>query len=388
MSEKLYYIDPYMSHFTATVLSCTQDNKGFATVLDRTAFYPEGGGQPCDIGFLTVAEDSIEVFDVGEKDGEIVHHTSMPLPVGEMVSGDIDFQRRFDHMQQHTGEHIFSGVVHTLFGYDNVGFHLGEKDVVVDFNGAMTAEDVRAVQDRANEIVWLDQKVSATFPDNVKELTYRSKKELSGKIRIVTAGDADVCACCGTHTSSTAQCGPIVAVNFAAYKGGVRINILSGRRAVDFLMERNHDCYAISHALSSPLDKITLALQSRMEETDSLKLELSEAKKQLMEYWAAQAEAKNNLCVFEKAGLNGTELQNLCLMLSKKAGTAIVFTSPEKGSSKLCIISTVFDTNRLGKHITANLGGKGGGKPGIFQGFIETPTDCEALRGIVSSYSE
>ncbi|MBR5521143.1 MAG: alanyl-tRNA editing protein [Oscillospiraceae bacterium] len=386
MSEKLFYTDRYMTDFDGTVLSCTEDKKGWAIVLDQTAFYPEGGGQPCDRGVMCWGENTALINDVREKSGQVVHYSDTAIPEGTQVHGTIDWDRRFDMMQQHTGEHIFSGVVNSMFGYNNVGFHLSEKDNVVDFDGPMTKEDIKAVMDRCNAEIWANRPVIAGYPENVKELEYRSKKELSGPIRIVSAGNADTCACCGTHTSTTAQAGPVVAISSMAYKGGTRINILCGRRAVEYLKQRNDDCYAISHQLSAPVEKITDAVAARMAEIDQLKYRLAGARRQLMAVWAEKAEVTDGLCIMVSENLRSNEILQLTQMLAGKANTALVYSPQQDTNGKLCIISTEKDTNKLGRHISATLGGKGGGKPGTYQGFVEKETDADMLSALVKSF--
>ena len=170
MSEKLFYENRYMTEFDATVLSCTEDKKGWAVVLDRTAFYPEGGGQPADHGTMSFGDTVAQIEDVRERGGLVVHYTQTEIPAGTQVHGVIDWDRRFDFMQQHTGEQMFSGVVMSMFGYSNVGFHLTEKDNVVDFDGPLSKEDIKAIMDRCNQIVWAEQPVDTGWPENVKEL--------------------------------------------------------------------------------------------------------------------------------------------------------------------------------------------------------------------------
>lgn len=386
MSEKLFYKDRFMQEFDGTVISCTQDKKGWAIVLDQTAFYPEGGGQPCDHGTMSFGDVMAQVTDVREKADVITHYTDTEIPVGTVVHGVIDWDRRFDFMQQHTGEHMFSGAVNSLFGYNNVGFHLSERDNVVDFDGPLTKDDIRMVMDVCNASVWADQPVITGWPENVKEMEYRSKKELSGPIRIVHTGDVDTCACCGTHTATTAQAGPIVALTSMAYKGGTRINILCGRRAVDYLKNRNDDCYNISHQLSSPVESITEAVSARMNEIEQLKIQLAAAKRRLIALWAEKAETDGEICIMCKDDLASNEIQNLTLLLAEKAKTAVVCSKHTGGNSKICIVSSDKDTNKLGRHISATLGGKGGGKPGIYQGFVEQDTDEAQLTELVKSF--
>ena len=387
MSEKLFYENRYMTEFDAVVLSCDEDKKGWAVVLDRTAFYPEGGGQPADHGTMAFGDTVAQIDDVRERGGQVVHYTQTEIPRGTQVHGVIDWDRRFDFMQQHTGEHMFSGVVMSLFGYSNVGFHLTEKDNVVDFDGPMTKEDIKAVMDRCNEIVWLNQPVVTGWPENVKELEYRSKKELSGPIRIVSAGQADTCACCGTHTATTSQAGPVVALSSMAYKGGTRIHILCGKRAVEYLKNRNDDCYDISHQLSSPVENITSAVAARMKEIEELKIALAAAKRQLIAFWADSAAVNDGLCIMCRPDLASNEIQSLAVALGEKAATAIVYSRQRDANPKICIVSAEKDTNRLGRHISASLGGKGGGKPGLYQGFVEKQADEDTLTQLVKSFA-
>ena len=387
MTEKLFYTDSFMQEFDGTVLSCTEDKKGWAVVLDATAFYPEGGGQPADHGVMLWGENSTNVTDVREKGGVITHYTDSEIPVGTVVHGKIDWDRRFDFMQQHTGEHIFSGVVNTMFGYNNVGFHLSERENVVDFDGPLTKEEIKAIMDRCNEAVWANRDVYAGFPENVKELEYRSKKELQGAIRIVRAGDADICACCGTHTHTTAQAGPVVAINSQAYKGGTRITIACGKRAVEYLKQRNDDCFNVSHQLSVPVENITSAVSARMDEIGQLKFALANAKRQLMTMLAEKATAEDGMCIMIMDELQSNEIQTLASLLAAKAPTAVVLSPQGENNSKLCIISTEYDTNKLGRHICASLGGKGGGKPGAFQGFVEKPADENTLAQLIKTFA-
>ena len=386
MTKKLFYDNSFMQEFGAVVISCENDKKGWAVVLDQTAFYPDGGGHQRDQGVIAFGQTTVNVLDTREKNGVIIHYTDGEIPVGTQVHGKIDWVRRFDFMQQHTGEHMFSGVVNSMFGYNNVGFHLSEKDNVVDFDGPLSKDDIKAVMDRCNEIVWANQAVETGFPSNVKELKYRSKKELQGEIRIVRTGSADICACCGTHTATTSQAGPIVALNSQAYKGGTRISILCGKRAVEYLKNRNDDCYDISHQLSVPVENITTAVSARMEEIGQLKFALANAKRQLMAVWAEKADVTDDTCIMVKEDLNSQEIQSFATLLSEKAKTAVVLSPQAENGGKICIISTVYDTNKLGRHISATLGGKGGGRPGTYQGNVDKTADENALKELIASF--
>ena len=202
-TEKLYDKDSHRKEFEAMVLSCeekcTADGKktGYRVVLDRTAFFPEGGGQFGDVGWL----DDTEVFDTHEKNGVIYHETKEPLESGQTVKGKLNFEVRFDRMQQHSGEHILSGLVHSLYGYDNVGFHLGAEITTLDFNGELTEEQVRDLELRANRAVFENVPVQVLYPtkEQLKSVNYRSKIEIEGQVRIVSIPGYDICACCAPH---------------------------------------------------------------------------------------------------------------------------------------------------------------------------------------------
>ena len=204
-TEKLYYADAFISEFPATVLSCEPGKSGWQVVLDCTAFYPEGGGQPADHGTL----GAVHVTDVHEKDGVIFHTCDWPVETGALVTGRIDWPRRFDHMQQHSGEHILSGILCADYHCDNVGFHMGADTVTIDYNADISWEQALAAERKANEIIWADREADISFPgpEELEALNYRSKKELTGSVRIVTFPEADCCACCGTHVLRAGQVG-------------------------------------------------------------------------------------------------------------------------------------------------------------------------------------
>ena len=234
-TEKLYYQDPYLTAFTARVLSCEKSKSGWAVVLDRTAFYPEGGGQPADHGTL----GAVQVTDVHETKGVIFHTCDGPVEIGTQVAGAVDWPRRFDHMQQHSGEHILSGLLCSLYHCDNVGFHLGADTVTIDYNAELTWEQVMAAEKAANEVIWQDTPVDITFPapDALARLNYRSKKALTGQVRIVAFPGADCCACCGTHVRRAGEVGIIKVLSCQKFREGARLEILCGSRAYRYLSQ-------------------------------------------------------------------------------------------------------------------------------------------------------
>ena len=229
-TQKLYETDAYVQEFNAAVLSCTPQGEAFAVVLDRTAFFPAGGGQPCDLGTLGGAK----VLDV-RTDGETVTHlTDAPLPVGQTVAGCLDWARRLDAMQQHTGEHILSGALHRLFGAENVGFHIGTPYVRMDTSIPLTAAQLAQAEAAANAAVRADTPVRCyvRFAEALAASDFRSKKEIDGAVRLVEGG-GDRCACCGTHLARTGEVGLIKIISAQHYKIGMRLAVACGQRAYD-----------------------------------------------------------------------------------------------------------------------------------------------------------
>ncbi len=375
--EKLYYNDSFACRFEATVTDCFECKNGYAVILDRTLFYPEGGGQPCDKGSLCWSQGQTEIFDVREKDDCIYHYAKSSIPTGTKVCGEIDFERRFDLMQQHTGEHIVSGIVHSLFGYDNVGFHLTEKDMSLDFSGVLSSEDIQRVISAANDIIIKNQPIVADYPD-VSNLEYRSKKALNGPIRIVRAGSADICACCGTHLKTTGQVQMIAVKDSMKYKGGTRIFLGCGKRVYADYCAKTQQCLDISHSLSAKTDEISSRVRDKISECENLKISLSALKDELFDCWVSAISCKSTGFI-SKDGLNGSELQRLCAKISEKCPTACAVSRQSDGTGKFCIFSSVLDTNAVGKTICQKLNGKGGGKPGTFQGTFTVIENAEQI---------
>jgi alanyl-tRNA synthetase len=249
MMKKLYYERPYVKSFEAKVLECRPGKDGmFLIILDQTAFYPEGGGQPSDRGTL----GEVSVLDVREKSEEILHLTDKPLKEGSVVTGVIDWDRRFIHMQNHTGEHLLSGIVHKHYGFENVGFHMGKDEVTVDFDGVLTKEQLEKAEAEANDKIWQNVPVLESFPskEELSNMDYRSKKELTGQVRIVEIPGGDICACCGTHVMKTGEIGILKVTGMKKYKGGVRVSMLCGKMAFMDYKKKQTSVSGISTLLS------------------------------------------------------------------------------------------------------------------------------------------
>lgn len=288
MTEKLYELDSYCRRFTTTVLDCRPYGAGYAVQLSRTAFFPEGGGQAADAGTL----DDVPVTDVQIVDGEIWHYTTAPLTVGAEVEGNLNWETRFSRMQHHTAEHIVCGIAHRWHGLENVGFHLGSEDVTLDLDGELTREQIDAIEQETNRIVWANVAVTASVPaaDELANIAYRSKKELDGDVRLVTIDGVDCCACCAPHVARTGEIGLIKLLDFIRYKGGVRIHLLCGAAALEDYRLRYAQCAAISAKLSVKQSDLTDSVDRLIAEKDGYKQALREANRNLADAMVASVE--------------------------------------------------------------------------------------------------
>ena len=367
-TEKYFEADAYR------ILAIEPDGKGGGkAALDGTVFYPEGGGQPADRGTLTLADGTVlTVTDVHESAG-VIWHTVASLPesvsAGAVVTEAIDWTWRFDKMQQHTGEHILSGILHRMFGAENVGFHIGSDAVRMDTSVPISAEGLREAELAANRIVWQDVPVVITYPtrEELAALTYRSKKEIEGQVRIVTIPGADVCACCGTHTASTGAVGQIKILASENYKGGVRLSIVCGERALlaaQAMRERQADIGAL---LSAKPSETANAVHRVYDEYTALKFAHFGLCGQLFDALAAQVVPGEDALRIVP-GLDPDGLHRLAVRLSEATtGLCAALTPNEKGTG-YCLAQAGGDVRALTKALNAALNGRGGGKPGICQG--------------------
>ena len=381
MTEKLFYQDSHLAEFEAKVLSCMPvppdilpgRSGGYAAELDRTAFFPEGGGQYADTGVL----GGVRVTDVQEKDGRILHLLERPLEPGSCVKGCIDWEERFMKMQQHSGEHIVSGLVHSTFGYDNVGFHLGSEDCTMDFNGELTKEQLVQIEQEANRAVWKNLEIQTLYPskEELAGMEYRSKIEIEGQVRIIVVPGYDVCACCAPHVSHTGEIGLIKLTHVQRYKGGARVTMLCGGRALQDYETKQEQAGQISALLCAKENEIAEAVRHLRDEADSLKYELGEKEKKLI---AAKAEMipkdGGPVCVFTEdiAGDSMRLLMNLVL----EAGHSVcaVFHGNDSDGYRYVIGSRTQNMRELVKGFNAAFDGRGGGKQEMVQG---TARGCE-----------
>ena len=367
MTEKLYYSDPFLKEFTATVLSCEQGKNGWQVVLDRTAFYPEGGGQPTDFGTLGGAH----VTDVREKEGVIIHTCDSELPVGDTVTGVIDWERRFDHMQQHSGEHIVSGIICARYGCDNVGFHLGKDIVTIDFNHDISPDDLPAIEAQANAFIWSDTPIDIRFLEGeaLQQAEYRSKKFIPGTVRLVAFPGADCCACCGTHVLRAGQVGFIKLLSCQKFREGVRIELLCGKRAFDYLSGTWEQNLSVSRALSAKPMQTAAAVERLQGELESVKLRCAALETADCARKAAEYAAKGDVLLLE-GPMSADSVRRLCdAVLDTCGGRCAVFAG-EDGNFKYAIGLRGGDVRPLVKELNTTLNGRGGGKPDFAQGSV------------------
>ena len=382
--EKLYQQDPFLTRFTAQVVSGAADKGGRSVVLDRTAFYPEGGGQPADHGTLGDAR----VLDVHEKDGVVTHLCDRALPVGAEVSGHIDWARRFDHMQQHSGEHIVSGMLCSAFHCDNVGFHLGADTVTIDYNADISWEQVQDIERRANQYIWENHPIHIWYPspEELAALPYRSKKALEGPVRLTEFPGADLCACCGTHVSTTGQVGAIKILSAQSYKGGTRLAVVCGERAHQSIAAAWQDAAAVGTLLSSAPGRLLPAVQNLQTAEAALKQRLAAMQNALSEA-LAQAAVPGQPAVLYCDGADGDGLRRICLAVSARTNalTAVLASGGQGLAYALCLPGG--DVRPVCKALNEAFGGRGGGKPGFCQGSLAC-TDFADVQNFLVNYHE
>ena len=366
-TEKLYYKDSHCFEFTALVLDCRETARGPALVLDRTAFFPEGGGQLADTGSL----GAVKVLDVHEKEGEILHYCDGPLMPGERVEGRLDAEQRLVRMQNHSGEHVVSGLAHKLFGCENVGFHMGEDFVTIDFDRELSREQLMEIETLANRAVREDLPVSCTFPEPeaLKSLEYRSKLELTENVRIVEIPGVDRCACCAPHVERTGEIGLIKVLDWERHRGGLRLSLACGMLALRDYRVKQENISAISQALSSKRHETAAAVERLLQEQQKSKERIAALSLELARYMAEdREETEGNICVFDSV-LDEVALRELVnLLMEKCRGIAAAFSGDDRRGYRYIMGSRELDMRSLAKELNSLIEGRGGGKARMIQG--------------------
>ena len=368
-TRRLYYEDSHLKEFRAVVLSCEKYKDGYRVELDRTAFFPEGGGQFGDRGWL----DGIQVTDTREEDGVIWHMTAEAVPEGSEVLGRLDYEERFSRMQQHTGEHILSGLVHSMYGYDNVGFHLGQDATTLDFNGELSGEQILDLERRANQAVYEDIPVQVLYPDSeeLKKLDYRSKIEIEGQVRLVSVPGYDICACCAPHVQRTGEIGVIKVQSCERHRGGCRVTIVCGDRALKDYQEKQRGVTDVSVALSARPDQIGEAVLRLKEQQEKLREQLNRMQALYLEEKLGRIRPdQRNVCIFEE-DLDNIAVRNFINgAVERCPGICAAFVGTDDGGYRYILGSRNVDLRVFAKELNARFQGKGGGKPEMVQGSL------------------
>lgn len=366
--EKLFYKDSYISSFNATVIGCVKNSDFYHITLDKTAFFFEGGGQKADTGFIG---DAV-VSDVREIDGEIIHICDRELVIGKEYSCSIDWNARFRRMQQHGGEHIVSGIVHSMYGYDNVGFHMEDDYVTVDFNGELTREQLDEVEDKANEAVCKNYDIICYFPDEneLKDLDYRSKLDLTEGVRLVKIENTDLCACCAPHFSKTGEIGVIKILDFMRHRGGIRLVMKSGFDAVEDYRSKYKSVYEISNLLSAKQGEITSAVERLQRENEELYREFSAFK------LSVARNAEKSLVITEKCAylitsdFDADMMRQVANCGMDKSELCLIFSGNDEGGYSYIAGSKTLDMKGVAKSLNEALQGRGGGRDTMIQGKV------------------
>lgn len=366
MTEKLYYSDGHLSRFTARVTSCEKEDGTWAVKLDRSAFFPGGGGQEADEGVLS----DMKLLGLREEGEDIVHLTPAPLEPGALVEGRIDWPLRFSRMQGHSGEHILSGTVHRLFGYDNVGFHMGEEAITIDFSGELSREDLSRAELEANRAIWRDVPVRTLLPTpgELAAMDYRSKKELTGQVRIVEIEGVDLCACCAPHVSHSGEVGLLKIIDSMRHRGGTRLTLLCGEAALLDYEALHENNAAVSAALSAKRLETGGAIARVMAEQEERRAELTKLKRELLQLKAAALRpTEGSICIFE-CDIDMITLRELVNAGSELAGKVCAGFAGTDGDYKYIIGSRTVPLRARAKEINAAIDGRGGGSDAMIQG--------------------
>ena len=374
MTEKLYNRDAYLSAFDARVLTVSEHKNGFLVETDATAFFPEGGGQGADTGTL----GGFQVLDVQEREGHIFHLLDGAPGVGETLHGELDFSLRFERMQCHTGEHIVSGVLHSLCGAENVGFHLGDI-VTLDIDRVLDRATLDRAEDLANAAVFrnLPVRISYPTPEQLPSMTYRAKLDLTENVRIVTIEGVDACACCAPHVAYTGEIGLIKLLDFERHRGGTRILMQAGARALRDYREKYRNIAAIGAALSTKQHETADAVAHLLEANAQLEYEFKRHRIRAAEARAeGLSECAGSVALFLDADASYDELRALCLAAKDRVCGVTAALSESDGAYRYVMTASAFPIEERLKEINAALSGRGGGRGGIVQGTLSAQRDA------------
>jgi alanyl-tRNA synthetase len=381
MTERLYYTDPYARSFDGTVGGVEQRDGRTVVFLDRTAFYPTSGGQPFDTGTLGGAR-VVDVVD--EEDGRIAHvlgdagpQAGETLAPGRVVRGDIDWARRFDHMQQHTGQHVLSAAFDRLFQARTVSFHLGADAATIDLARELKPGDIAAAESEANSVVWQDRPVAIRFASKEEAAAMPLRKESlrDGTLRLIDVEQWDLSACGGTHVARTGAIGIIAVASWERFKGGQRLTFLCGGRALgrframrDSLAASIRLVSVLPHELPGTIERLQGDVKDHKRALSDLQTELAAFRAHALTEKAEVTPAGR--LVFEAVDGDAAALKTLAQAITEQPGFVVVLVSSSTPS--LIVVARSKDASASAQQILASLmsmfGGRGGGKPDLAQG--------------------
>ena len=379
MTRKLFYEDCLLAEFSAVVTGCEAYRENWAVTLDATAFYPEGGGQAGDTGTL----NGVPVLDTREEGERILHVCAAPLEVGARVEGKLDWDARFARMQNHTGEHMVSGVIYRRFGFHNVGFHMGSEIVTIDFDGMVPAASLAEIEEEVNEAIWRDLpvKTGVPTPEELPYAVYRTKRALPWPVRIVEIPGIDSCACCGVHVATTGQIGLVKLLSCVKFHQGVRIEMLCGSSAVVYLSRILEQNRLVSQAFSAPMEDTGAAAVRMNAMLAEEKYRASMLEKRLLGKTAESYVNCGDVLHFED-DLSSSSLRELAEEISRVCGGCAAVFSGGEGNFGYCLAQPGGDLRAFGKEMNGALNGRGGGKPEFQQGIVKaTRQQIEAFFG-------
>jgi alanyl-tRNA synthetase len=385
-TERLYYTDPYLREFDANLVETSSHEGQTALVLDRTAFYPTSGGQPHDVGFF----HDVRVLDVVDADDGRVLHVVDRAPSTTALHGVIDWTRRFDHMQQHTGQHVLSAAFDRVLGARTESFHLGVESSTIDLNRELTAAEIARAEDEANRIIWEDREVGIRFVDASEAVTLGLRKESKrdGTLRLIDVADFDLSACGGTHVARTGAIGMVAVAATERFRGGSRVTFLCGGRALAGYRALREVVDQSGRSLSVGATELAAAVERLQLEGKDLRKQIKDFQGQLASHEAdalADAAAAVGSARLVSAALPGWDangLKTIAARIAERPGHAAVLVG---GPSAWPIVvaraqDVAFDSGALLKALVERHGGKGGGRPELAQGGGLTAPSAEVLQ--------
>lgn len=371
---KLYDRDAYETAFDAKVISCVEEDGRYEVVLEKTLFFPEEGGQTPDKGVLGGAD----VLDVQIKGDVIIHTVSNPLIVGENVAGEIDWKHRFFNMQQHSAEHIFSGLANKKYGYQNVGFHLSNQIVTMDFDGVFTESQLEEMEWEVNQAIVKNVEIKTGYPskEELVKLKYRSKIEIENDVRIVEIVGYDMCACCAPHVRRTGEIGIFKIQSAQNYKGGMRISFLCGFRALEECRKKSKLITELTGILTTNQENLPEHVTKLKTQIQSLKTQLNNANQELMERKISEIpNEQKNVILFERDMETPVMRHVVNKLVEKHDGICGVFIGTEEEGYNFIIGSKSMDCRSVATKMKELFDARGGGSAQMIQGLVSVSAE-------------